>query len=259
MRGRWEFNINVWFWLMYSQKLLDIFISKHNYNVLSPNFHILVSVSDLYIPRIGLPICLGIYKSFTDTVHECRNWEQGCAVPFLGINKLFFRYSAGYSFVYSKLQDIAWLCAALGINNYCMKKSINCATAMKLQAFWLGFRLKLLNLTRKNHIFLDALIFQVEFIMYQYFWTELYIQQDSVCQLAAVTEEVCMVILYGFHLNTTTKEVIFFLIFENFIQHCFIWRPLRFHCVTGCQDWTQGSQTTWLDQISLQIPSGSIL
>jgi hypothetical protein len=31
---------------------------KENYIVLSPNFHIHVSVSDLYIPRIGLPILL---------------------------------------------------------------------------------------------------------------------------------------------------------------------------------------------------------
>jgi hypothetical protein len=40
---------------------------------LVPNSYILVSVSDLNIPRIGLPICqigtpiLGIYKSLTDT------------------------------------------------------------------------------------------------------------------------------------------------------------------------------------------------
>jgi hypothetical protein len=42
----------------------------------SPNFHIHVSMSDLYIPRIGLPISAagklrgpipGIYKSLTDT------------------------------------------------------------------------------------------------------------------------------------------------------------------------------------------------
>ncbi len=44
-------------------------ISKQNYNVLSPNFHIHESVSDLYIHRIGLPILLqlGIYKSLTET------------------------------------------------------------------------------------------------------------------------------------------------------------------------------------------------
>jgi hypothetical protein len=46
---------------------------------LSPNFHIHVSVSDLYIPRIGLPILLqenmwidsGINLSLTDT----RMWK----------------------------------------------------------------------------------------------------------------------------------------------------------------------------------------
>ena len=63
---------------------------KHNYNVLSPNFHIHVSVSDLYIPRIGRPIP-GIYKSLTDT-HECRNWERGHTVSFLRIHKLDFWY-----------------------------------------------------------------------------------------------------------------------------------------------------------------------
>ena len=47
---------------------------------LSSNFHIHVSVSDLYSPRIGLHISssrigrpiVGIYKSLT---HECGNWD----------------------------------------------------------------------------------------------------------------------------------------------------------------------------------------
>jgi hypothetical protein len=37
---------------------------------------------------------LGIYESLTDTVHKCRNGEQGRAVLFLGIHKSDFRYSA---------------------------------------------------------------------------------------------------------------------------------------------------------------------
>ncbi len=55
MKGWRESNINVWFRFMYSQKwncAVSLF-SKQNYNVLSPNFHIHESVSDLYIPRIG--------------------------------------------------------------------------------------------------------------------------------------------------------------------------------------------------------------
>jgi hypothetical protein len=44
---------------------------NQNYNVLSPSFHIHVSVSDLCILRIGLPILLqpilGIYKLLIDT------------------------------------------------------------------------------------------------------------------------------------------------------------------------------------------------
>ncbi len=47
----------------------------YSHRGLSPNFHIHMSVSELYIPTMGLPflldeICrliLGIYKSFTDT------------------------------------------------------------------------------------------------------------------------------------------------------------------------------------------------
>ncbi len=49
--------------------------SEKEYRGLSPNFHIHASVSDLYIPTIGLPILLeeicrpilGLYKSLTDT------------------------------------------------------------------------------------------------------------------------------------------------------------------------------------------------
>jgi hypothetical protein len=50
---------------------------------LVPKSYIHVSVSDFFIPRISLSIfgcrkigrpILGIYKSLTDTVHECGNW-----------------------------------------------------------------------------------------------------------------------------------------------------------------------------------------
>jgi hypothetical protein len=65
------------------------------------NFHIHLTVSDLYFSMIGLTILLQqnrgtvveIYKSLTDIVHECSNWERGCEVSFLGIFVLNFRYS----------------------------------------------------------------------------------------------------------------------------------------------------------------------
>ncbi len=63
---------------------------------LSPNFHIHVSVSDLYIPRIGPHIScsrigryiVGIYKSLTGP------WNTDCGggIPFLGIIVSNFRY-----------------------------------------------------------------------------------------------------------------------------------------------------------------------
>ncbi len=67
----------------------------------NPNFHIHVSVSDLYNPRIDLPILLqeicgpilGIYKSLTET-HEFGNWDCWRAIPKEGIHKWNFRCSA---------------------------------------------------------------------------------------------------------------------------------------------------------------------
>jgi hypothetical protein len=48
-------------------KLHSLVISKTNYNVLSPNFHIHSSVSNLYIPEISLPRTdHETYKSLTD-------------------------------------------------------------------------------------------------------------------------------------------------------------------------------------------------
>jgi hypothetical protein len=58
---------------------------------LIPNFYIHISVSDLYISRMGLPILL------QPQIHECGNWEtehynslleiQSRTVSFLAIHK----------------------------------------------------------------------------------------------------------------------------------------------------------------------------
>jgi hypothetical protein len=71
---------------------------KQNYNVLSPNFHIHVSVNDLYIFRMPILLQpnsqthLGEYINRSQ-IHECRNWERGRAVSFLGKRNSDFRYS----------------------------------------------------------------------------------------------------------------------------------------------------------------------
>jgi hypothetical protein len=64
---------------------------------ISPNWHIQVSVSELYIPRIGAHIFLQQNRQ-TDTGNiqiahrhiECWNWNWGRAIPFLGIHKMGF-------------------------------------------------------------------------------------------------------------------------------------------------------------------------
>ncbi len=81
-----------------AENLEQIFPEKE-YRDLSPNFHIHVSVSELYIPRIELPflleeICgpiLGIYKSLTDTWM----WKLGLRIPRKGIFKRNCRCSGG--------------------------------------------------------------------------------------------------------------------------------------------------------------------
>jgi hypothetical protein len=59
-------------------KLQASLFTKQNYNILSPNFHIHVSVSDLYIPTVCMQRtdCRNIWITYcTDT--EGRNWERG--------------------------------------------------------------------------------------------------------------------------------------------------------------------------------------
>jgi hypothetical protein len=77
------------------QKFKTNFLGSH-----CPNFHLLVSVSDLYIPTIDLPIqlqeicgpILGINKSHTDK--EMWKMVRGIAIPRKGIHKWDFRCSA---------------------------------------------------------------------------------------------------------------------------------------------------------------------
>jgi hypothetical protein len=97
MKGHCESKINVWFPSMYSQKwkYAASLFPKQNYNVLSPSSFTHISVRDLYIPMIGLPILLqpnmwilGIYKSLN--THECGNLDWGCAITRKGIHKWDF-------------------------------------------------------------------------------------------------------------------------------------------------------------------------
>jgi hypothetical protein len=86
MKGRWESIINVSFRFIYYQKLnwAASLFPKQNHTVLSPNFHMHVSVSDFYIPGISLPRTdsgnIWIAHRYTN-----RKWEQGRTVSFLGI------------------------------------------------------------------------------------------------------------------------------------------------------------------------------
>ncbi len=82
-----------------AENLKQIFPEKE-YRGLSPNFNIHVSMSELYILTMVLPILLeeicrlilGINRSQT---HECGNWDWGRAIPRKGIYKRNCRCSVG--------------------------------------------------------------------------------------------------------------------------------------------------------------------
>ncbi len=63
------------------------YIPRKGISGLSPNFHIHVSMSELYIPTMGLPVLLEKicrlsweYRNRSQT-HECGNWGWGRAIP----------------------------------------------------------------------------------------------------------------------------------------------------------------------------------
>ncbi len=60
IKGRIKSNINVGSDHVFPEMKLCglVLFPKQNYNVLSPNFHIHVTVSDLHIPRMGLSFLL---------------------------------------------------------------------------------------------------------------------------------------------------------------------------------------------------------
>ncbi len=85
-----ESNINVLFRFMYSQKIETVLPrylqNRIICNVLFRNFYIHVSVNDLYVSRISLPILLHPNRHWADRsweyinrsqINECTNWEWG--------------------------------------------------------------------------------------------------------------------------------------------------------------------------------------
>ncbi len=112
MKSRWESNINVWFPFMYSQKrnCAASLFPKQNYNVLSPDSYIHISVRDLYISRIGLSILLQP-NMWTDPgnikiAHRHMNVEigaRGRAITGKGIHKWDFHCSVDSSLTTVKM------------------------------------------------------------------------------------------------------------------------------------------------------------
>jgi hypothetical protein len=88
-----------------------------------PNFHIHVSVSDIYIPPIGLPICcrkicrliLEILYINRSQLHECGNWDWGCAIPYLEIFVSNFGTVSLQCTLFSKTQYVWNVSISFGI------------------------------------------------------------------------------------------------------------------------------------------------
>ncbi len=101
MKGWWEFNINVWFRLCISRNESARPRYFQNRTIM---FYLPIS-SFMYLWAIY--ICSGLVCLFCgrrkgrpipyinrSQTHECRNWERGRTVSFLGIHKLDYPYSA---------------------------------------------------------------------------------------------------------------------------------------------------------------------
>ncbi len=96
--AQWESKINVWFRFMYSQKwnCAASLFPKQNYNVCLPistfmylwAIYIFPGSVCLYLLQPNRPTDPGNMKC--SQIHKCRNWEWGCAVSFMGINKIGF-------------------------------------------------------------------------------------------------------------------------------------------------------------------------
>ncbi len=82
---------------------MKLLFPKHNCNVLSPSSYTHISVRDLYISWIGLPIYsdAGNYVDRSwefincSQTHECGNCDWGRAIPWKGMHKWNFQCSAG--------------------------------------------------------------------------------------------------------------------------------------------------------------------
>ncbi len=93
----------IWFPFMYSQKwnCAASLFQKQNYNVMSPNSFIHICICERFIYFQGRSVYFAATK-YVDwsweyinrsQTHECRVWYWGWTIPFLGIHKLYFRYS----------------------------------------------------------------------------------------------------------------------------------------------------------------------
>ncbi len=109
---------------------------------LVPNFCIHVSVSDLYIPTISPPILLYYvcgrswgYVNRSQEIHECRNWEWGRAVSFLGIFVSNFRYSALTKCLLSRMLHVFYFLLILIYPRRIWQKRIVCRSRLLTFSF----------------------------------------------------------------------------------------------------------------------------
>jgi hypothetical protein len=96
---RIQYTVNVWFRFMYEAVLPCYFQNRIIMFCLPISTFMYLRATICVFPGLVCLFCcsqigqliLGIYKSLTDTNCKCRNWEQGCAVSFLGIhtNRIF--------------------------------------------------------------------------------------------------------------------------------------------------------------------------
>ena len=120
---------------------------------LSPNFHIHVSMSDLYIPRIGPHISssrkcrpiMGILYIIGSQTHECGNWDWDPDIPFLGILASKFRCFV-FAVQYMYIWNIPFFtCRKVHTSRSDMLTFITIARSLQVLQMWFGFQILFLH------------------------------------------------------------------------------------------------------------------
>ncbi len=191
MKGLWESNIIVWFPVMYSQKWnCAPFISNTECSV-SRVIHSYICERFIYFQDRSVNFAAAKYMDRSwkyinrSQIHECRNRDSGCTIPFLGIHKWDFRESAAArnSLADCCCMHVFVLVMSTILKRKCKRSDIEANYRNESKTFWFG---SIIIGTKAKHFDLvqkDFYCKQIVSVLAQKFWDKAK-QFDLVCKLS---------------------------------------------------------------------------